>query len=154
MHIFYFILVQFMQFPVLHFGLAHSGSRPFNYDDYYLPLPPTLCRHEFHKKCVDPWLKIKRTCPMCKRNILGDEAAGSRRGGRTRTPSSGSRVASSGYHDGTITPEERTELNRLVAAEEDEPEEVRVERQRPRLEEIAVPIEADPQSLPLAVPLA
>ena len=28
MHIFYF--VQFMQFPVLHFGLAHSGSRPFN----------------------------------------------------------------------------------------------------------------------------
>ena len=23
--------VQFMQFPVLHFGLAHSGSRPFNY---------------------------------------------------------------------------------------------------------------------------
>ena len=25
---FYFI---FVQFPVLHFGLAHSGSRPFNY---------------------------------------------------------------------------------------------------------------------------
>ena len=22
--------VQFKQFPVLHFGLAHSGSRPFN----------------------------------------------------------------------------------------------------------------------------
>ena len=31
MHIFYFIFVQFMQFPVLHFGLAHSGSRPFNW---------------------------------------------------------------------------------------------------------------------------
>ena len=30
MHIFYFIFVQFMQFPVLHFALAHSGSRPFN----------------------------------------------------------------------------------------------------------------------------
>ena len=29
---FYFIFVQFMQFPVLHFGLAHSGSRPFNCD--------------------------------------------------------------------------------------------------------------------------
>ena len=28
---FYFIFVQFMQFPVLHFGLAHSGSRPFNF---------------------------------------------------------------------------------------------------------------------------
>ena len=24
------IIGQFMQFPVLHFGLAHSGSRPFN----------------------------------------------------------------------------------------------------------------------------
>ena len=28
-HIFYFIFVQFMQFPVVDFGLAHSGSRPF-----------------------------------------------------------------------------------------------------------------------------
>ena len=26
MHFFYFIIVQFKQFPVLHFGLAHSGS--------------------------------------------------------------------------------------------------------------------------------
>ncbi|CAI8051034.1 RING finger protein 150 [Geodia barretti] len=27
------------------------------------------CRHEFHKNCVDPWLKIKHTCPLCKGNI-------------------------------------------------------------------------------------
>ena len=26
-------------------------------------------RHEFHKKCVDPWLKIKQNCPMCKSSI-------------------------------------------------------------------------------------
>ena len=26
-------------------------------------------RHEFHKNCVDPWLKIKHTCPLCKGNI-------------------------------------------------------------------------------------
>ena len=26
-------------------------------------------RHEFHKKCVDPWLKIKQNCPMCKASI-------------------------------------------------------------------------------------
>lgn len=25
--------------------------------------------HEFHKKCVDPWLKIKQNCPMCKCSI-------------------------------------------------------------------------------------
>ena len=28
-HFFNFIFVQFMQFPELYFGLAHSGSRPF-----------------------------------------------------------------------------------------------------------------------------
>ena len=25
--------------------------------------------HEFHKNCVDPWLKLKHTCPLCKNNI-------------------------------------------------------------------------------------
>ena len=30
MHIFYFIFVQFMQFPVLDFGLDHYVSEPFN----------------------------------------------------------------------------------------------------------------------------
>lgn len=29
-----------------------------------------LCRHLFHKSCVDPWLLDHRTCPMCKMNIL------------------------------------------------------------------------------------
>ncbi|KAG5451622.1 RING finger protein 44 [Clonorchis sinensis] len=24
------------------------------------------CRHEFHAKCVDKWLKTKRTCPLCR----------------------------------------------------------------------------------------
>nr|XP_002124964.1 RING finger protein 150 [Ciona intestinalis] len=28
------------------------------------------CRHIFHKKCVDPWLHTKHTCPMCKINII------------------------------------------------------------------------------------
>lgn len=28
-----------------------------------------LNRHEYHKKCIDPWLKLKRTCPMCKKDI-------------------------------------------------------------------------------------
>ena len=27
-------------------------------------------RHEFHKKCIDPWLKIKRNCPMCKQDVF------------------------------------------------------------------------------------
>jgi len=28
------------------------------------------CRHQFHKSCIDQWLLEKRTCPMCKMDIL------------------------------------------------------------------------------------
>ncbi|KAG0344307.1 E3 ubiquitin-protein ligase rnf38 [Podila humilis] len=27
------------------------------------------CQHLFHKECVDEWLKLKRTCPLCKFDI-------------------------------------------------------------------------------------
>ena len=39
----------------------------------YLPqLVRTLpCDHEFHCECVDRWLLAKRTCPLCKGNIIG-----------------------------------------------------------------------------------
>ncbi|XP_030074154.1 RING finger protein 215 isoform X4 [Microcaecilia unicolor] len=29
------------------------------------------CLHEFHRDCVDPWLLLQHTCPLCKYNILG-----------------------------------------------------------------------------------
>ncbi|XP_059569582.1 RING finger protein 215 isoform X4 [Alligator mississippiensis] len=29
------------------------------------------CSHEFHRDCVDPWLLLQQTCPLCKHNILG-----------------------------------------------------------------------------------
>ncbi|NXE30947.1 RN215 protein, partial [Ardeotis kori] len=35
------------------------------------------CSHEFHRDCVDPWLLLQQTCPLCKRNILGESRAGS-----------------------------------------------------------------------------
>nr|XP_033811595.1 RING finger protein 215 isoform X3 [Geotrypetes seraphini] len=30
------------------------------------------CLHEFHRDCVDPWLLLQHTCPLCKYNILGN----------------------------------------------------------------------------------
>ncbi|NWI64166.1 RN215 protein, partial [Todus mexicanus] len=30
------------------------------------------CSHEFHRDCVDPWLLLQQTCPLCKRNILSE----------------------------------------------------------------------------------
>ncbi|KAF3434423.1 hypothetical protein FNV43_RR25526 [Rhamnella rubrinervis] len=28
------------------------------------------CNHLFHLKCVDPWLRLKPTCPMCRNSSL------------------------------------------------------------------------------------
>lgn len=30
------------------------------------------CLHEFHRDCVDPWLLLQQTCPLCKRSVLGN----------------------------------------------------------------------------------
>jgi len=28
------------------------------------------CPHCFHKTCIDPWLRLKRTCPVCNTPVL------------------------------------------------------------------------------------
>ncbi|XP_045441675.1 RING finger protein 215 isoform X2 [Pipistrellus kuhlii] len=30
------------------------------------------CKHEFHRDCVDRWLMLQQTCPLCKFNVLGN----------------------------------------------------------------------------------
>ena len=37
---------------------------------FYHGLCVCVCRHVFHKSCVDPWLLDQRSCPMCKLDIL------------------------------------------------------------------------------------
>ena len=35
------------------------------------------CNHMFHKACVDEWLKVNATCPVCRASIIGDDSPAS-----------------------------------------------------------------------------
>ena len=35
-----------------------------------LTCPFSPCHHVFHKKCIEPWVLDKGTCPMCKLNVF------------------------------------------------------------------------------------
>ena len=40
----------------------------YNIGEFKRTLPK--CKHEFHKKCIDKWLKKNCTCPVCRDNLL------------------------------------------------------------------------------------
>ncbi|MEQ2209308.1 hypothetical protein XENOCAPTIV_028279, partial [Xenoophorus captivus] len=42
---------------------------PFNNNQCLRVLP---CLHEYHRECIDPWLLLQQTCPLCKRSILSE----------------------------------------------------------------------------------
>tara|TARA_B100001175_G_C19306428_1_gene540764 strand:+ start:346 stop:753 length:408 start_codon:yes stop_codon:yes gene_type:complete len=40
----------------------------FKHKEYKRILPG--CKHYFHKKCIDKWLKKNSTCPICRQELL------------------------------------------------------------------------------------
>ena len=56
-------------------GLAQDETRcPICLEDYYegAVLRHLLCRHSFHRDCLDRWLKHKATCPICQQGVTPD----------------------------------------------------------------------------------
>lgn len=63
-------------FMNLHGDVDDDGMCPicicdFEDDDELRKLP---CGHFFHKDCVDEWFERSTVCPMCKRDVRGDDA--------------------------------------------------------------------------------
>lgn len=50
-------------FCVVCQGQAEEGERI---------LEITNCKHMFHETCLEPWLRQKGTCPLCRRSVLGE----------------------------------------------------------------------------------
>ena len=44
------------------------------------------CRHEFHRKCVNKWFKVKRNCPICRAGPAGAQERRSSNHGANQLP--------------------------------------------------------------------
>lgn len=41
-----------------------------DYEDSEMLRMMPQCRHYFHKDCVDAWLKVKTSCPICRNSLV------------------------------------------------------------------------------------
>jgi E3 ubiquitin-protein ligase BIG BROTHER-like protein len=58
--------------PIHHFAAHHeAASCRVCMADYEVPesLKTLPCRHHFHSSCIDKWLLINATCPICKSEL-------------------------------------------------------------------------------------
>jgi E3 ubiquitin-protein ligase RNF115/126 len=44
----------------------------FNLNDEAKRLP---CKHYFHESCINEWLKLHGTCPVCRKNLNGEDTS-------------------------------------------------------------------------------
>ncbi len=44
----------------------------FNLNDEAKRLP---CKHYFHESCINEWLKLHGTCPVCRKNLIGEDTS-------------------------------------------------------------------------------
>ena len=46
------------------FNRLHKGLSAYPPAD---KLKELMCYHKFHKKCIEKWFKISKTCPLCRK---------------------------------------------------------------------------------------
>eukprot|EP00276_Gloeochaete_wittrockiana_P000603 CAMPEP_0184670594 /NCGR_PEP_ID=MMETSP0308-20130426/82849_1 /TAXON_ID=38269 /ORGANISM="Gloeochaete witrockiana, Strain SAG 46.84" /LENGTH=158 /DNA_ID=CAMNT_0027117389 /DNA_START=295 /DNA_END=771 /DNA_ORIENTATION=- len=65
----------FVSIPAFHYQKTSDGCddntcsiciNEYQVDEELRALP---CAHRFHRNCIDPWLKGKHTCPLCKLDV-------------------------------------------------------------------------------------
>ena len=60
------------EFPIVSFENSIHKSCPICLEVYVkkeiiVNLP---CLHEYHQKCINEWIRLKHTCPLCRTNLI------------------------------------------------------------------------------------